>query len=69
MKLNDVRDLLRQTIARKKEYRTALIRDQQRAAASSIAALIAQSQQTVIELLEINIAELERILADLDQCE
>ena len=69
MKLNDVRDLLRQTIARKKEYRAALIQDQQRAAASTTARLIAQSQQTVIELLEINIAELERILADLDQCD
>ena len=69
MKLSDVRDLLRQTIARKKEYLTALIRDQQRAAESTTARLIAQSQQTVIELLDINIAELERILADLERCD
>jgi len=63
MKLTDVRSLLRQTIYNKKAYLADLAKDQPATVAER------QTRSTVVQVLDINIAELERILVDLDRCD
>ena len=63
MKLSDVCGLLRQTIKGKQEYL------QQMKLHPGYPGSVPETTLTVVRMLEINIAELERILADLEQCE
>ena len=63
MKLRDVRELLRQTIKDKQEYL------QQVKLQPSHPGSVAEMTLTVVRMLDINIAELERILADLERCD
>ena len=63
MKLSDACGLLRQTISDKQEY-LRLIKLHPDYPDS-----VPETTLTVVQMLDINIAELERILADLEQCE
>lgn len=63
MKLSDVRGLLRQTIKDKQEYL------QQVKSQPSHPGSVAEMTLTVVRMLDVNIAELERILADLERCD
>ena len=63
MKLRDVRELLRQTISDKQEY-LRLIKLHPDYPGS-----VPETTLTAVQMLDINIAELERILADLEQCD
>ena len=63
MKLSDVCGLLRQTIKDKQEYL------QQVKLHPDYPDSVLETTLTVVQMLDINIAELERILADLEQCE
>ena len=63
MKLSDVCGLLRQTISDKQEY-LRLIKLH-----PDYPDLVPETTLIVVQMLDINIAELERILADLEQCE
>ena len=63
MKLSDVCGLLRQTIKDKQEYL------QQVKLQPSHPGSVAKMTLTVVRMLDVNIAELERILADLERCD
>jgi hypothetical protein len=63
MKLSDVCGLLRQTIKDKQEYL------QQVKLQPSHPGSVAEMTLTVVRMLDVNIAELERILADLERCD
>ena len=63
MKLSDVRNLLRQTISGKQEY-LRLIKLHPDYPDS-----VPETTLSVVQMLDINIAELERILADLERCD
>ena len=63
MKLSDVCGLLRQTIKDKQEYL------QQVKLQPSLGGSVAEMTLTVVRMLDVNIAELERILADLERCD
>ena len=63
MKLSDVCGLLRQTIKDKQEYL------QQVKLQPSHPGSVAEMTLTVVQMLDINIAELERILTDLELCD
>ncbi len=63
MKLSDVCGLLRQTIKNKQEYL------QQVKLQPSHPGSVAEMTLTVVRMLDVNIAELERILADLERCD
>ena len=63
MKLSDVCGLLRQTIKDKREYL------QQVKLQPSHPGSVAEMTLTVVRMLDVNIAELERILADLERCD
>lgn len=63
MKLSNVCGLLRQTIKDKQEYL------QQVKLQPSHPGSVAEMTLTVVRILDVNIAELERILADLERCD
>ena len=63
MKLSDVCGLLRQTIKDKQEYL------HQVKLQPSHPGSVAEMTLTVVRMLDVNIAELERILADLERCD
>ena len=63
MKLSDVCGLLRQTIKDKQEYL------QQVKLQPSHPGSVAEMTLTVVRMLDVNIAELECILADLERCD
>jgi hypothetical protein len=63
MKLSDVCGPLRQTIKDKQEYL------QQVKLQPSHPGSVAEMTLTVVRMLDVNIAELERILADLERCD
>ena len=63
MKLSDVRGLLRQTISAKQEY-LRLIKLHPDYPDS-----VPETMLTAVQMLDINIAELERILTDLELCD
>ena len=63
MKLSNVCGLLRQTIKDKQEYL------QQVKLQPSHPGSVAEMTLTVVRMLDVNIAELERILADLERCD
>ena len=63
MKLSDVCGLLRQTIKGKQEYL------QQMKLHPGYPGSVPETTLTVVRMLDVNIAELERILADLERCD
>ena len=63
MKLGDVCGLLRQTIKGKQEYL------QQVKLQPGYPGSVPEATLTLVRMLDINIAELERILADLERCD
>ena len=63
MKLSDVCGLLRQTIKGKQEYL------QQMKLHPGYPGSVPETTLAVVRMLELNIAELERILVDLERCD